>query len=356
MNSENETEESGISSTRKEYYKKIKKYFNDAMSKMKYTQTKLKEECEKRGVKVSQGTISKVLSLKDDEKNDSSISLVLATAICDILELDMNTVLSLETPYAMDARKMSEMEKMEEDLPTSETLIADPKHSAFRGYLDETLDIYFYPTISYQNDILKGKLSFVNEGDRLCRVTMTIMTEPRNKVYTGKLLISLQQNACYCVLSSKELGEIGTIFFRHRFFSGSTLKIRLAVCSTISAGDSRRPTIHRMMMCRQGEIQTEGQMRLIASQLLLNDSQIRIGVRELDKLAQNGGIFESIKEKARAKEEVVRIEESDVLKMDGYSFDEIVDAISLMRLHSFDPQRYNKSSAKSDDILFKYLF
>ncbi len=214
-----------------------------------------------------------------------------------------------------------------------------------------------YPTISYQTELIKGTLTFAKDMQaKLCRVTMTIDANRVHKAYTGILRISLQQNAGYIVLSSRELGEISTIFFRHRFFSNESIKVRVGIASTICSGDSRRPTAHRAVLIESGRELSAEDMKLLRSQLLLNDSQIRITRQNLEALMQADGIYGDIMGRASAEESVVVFEENEVLLLQGYTFEQKAQAIAEMRLASFGAQRNNKSSAKSDDLLFRRLF
>ncbi len=335
------------------YYSKIRQTLREKINETDYTQKDLAEACEARKVKANQGTISKLLS---ENSESESIPLLTVAALCDFLELPMNKVLSIGS--VPDTAGLDDTPDYDRDyIYSSETLISDPAHLAFRGYAETKLNVYFYPTISYQTELLRGALTFTKDTkEKLCRVTMTIETTPI-KTYQGILRISLQQNACYILLSSRELGEISTIFFRHRFFSGSTLKTRLACCNTISAGDARRPTVHRMVIIEAGKELTEEEEKLIKSQLLLNDSQIRISRKSMEELLKSGqGIYEDILGRAVAEESVLVFDESDVLSLKGYSLDQTARAIAELRLASFAAQRYCKSSAKSDELLFKRLF
>ncbi len=173
------------------------------------------------------------------------------------------------------------------------------------------------------------------------------------------MIISLQQSACYCIVSSPALSEVSSLFFYHRFFSDSNLQVRMAVASTICAGDSRRPTIHRMLICEPGTISNAARVEFAAAQLLLNDAQIRISEKRFNELAETNeqlaGLFGSIKGKIRSAENVFTIEESDILTIPGYGYAQLVEAITKLRLNT-DVQRYNKVGSKCDNMLYRYLF
>jgi hypothetical protein len=338
---------------KKLYYNNIRQKLNEKIKETGLTQKELAAECNKRSISATQGSISKLLG--ESAESAQSMPLITVAALCDILKLDMNAMLSIGTEAGGADDFASDFNR--DYIASSDTLIADSDNTAFKGYNDVALDVYLYPTISYQPELLKGSLVFTKDAAaKLCRAKLTLETGRTSKVYTGILRISLQQNACYVVLSSRELGEISTIFFRHRFFSESSLKTRLACCNTISAGDSRRPTSHRAVLIEAGRDLSEEDMQLIRSQLLMNDSQIRISRKNMEALIKDEGIYGDIMGRAMAEECVVVFEESEVLLLQGYTFEQKAQAIAEMRLASFGAQRYNKSSAKSDELLFKSLF
>lgn len=69
--------------------------------------------------------------------------------------------------------------------------------------------------------------------------------------YIGKFAISPRMGSCYCLLESREIGELCFIVFRHIYLNNENLKCRLAAVATASAGDNPRPTTHRMLICRE---------------------------------------------------------------------------------------------------------
>ncbi len=337
------------------YYSAVSDSIKKAMKKQGITQELLVRECERLGIPIVQGTVSKIVNYR----GKGHLSLIYIAAICQNLKLNMNEVLSLK---GEDYSVAISNEYKYEDIVQSETLIENPRHSAFQGYIEKEFDLFFFPTISSESGILKGTLSLAKVNDEYCgaSVILDVPKKGTQKTYTGRMLISLQQQACYINLVSKRLGEMCSLYFYHRFFSESSLKVRLAVAVTVCAGDDRRPTMHRVVICEKGVIHTDEQMSFIESQLLLNDSKIRISENELGAIGKEGQftkIVEDIKRLARPNEGTTyyQFEESDILKIPDHSFQEIAEIISRMR-KTENSKRYNKIGDKADAMLYKYLF
>ncbi|MDR2898402.1 MAG: helix-turn-helix domain-containing protein [Spirochaetaceae bacterium] len=345
--------------TVKNYYKSVSEAINRAMRQRGVTQDNLVRDCENMEVAIAQSTISKIVNYT----GKGHLSLIHIAAICQILKIDMNEVLPLR---GKDYSAVSKEYKYD-DAVLNETLIEDPNHSAFLGYWGRTFDIFFFPTISSESGILKGTLSLTNENDAYCgaAVNLKMPKDGMEKKYAGRMLVSLQQQACYINLVSKRLGEMCSLYFFHRFFSETSLKVRMAVAVTICAGDDRRPTMHRVVICEQGIINTddEEQMHFIGSQLLLNDSQIWVKEQDLQNIGKDPRftkiVDEMVKRKlARPDEEGAKyicFEESDILKLPNCEFHDIAEVIGLMRRKG-DYKRYNKIGSKADAMLYKYLF
>ena len=164
-------------------------------------------------------------------------------------------------------------------------IISDPARREFYGYVNTTFDIFFLSTISKERQMITGTM-MLSEKNGYCEVKLTLQSTEENttsfsKSYTGNMIISPRQQACYCVVASDELGELNSIVFHHKYFHKDSLKVKMATVTTVSAGDEQRPTMHRMVICKQGVINTEKQKRFIYSQLRMNRSQIIISEKSL---------------------------------------------------------------------------
>ncbi len=145
---------------KKLYYNQIRQKLNERIRETGLTQKELAEACNKRHVNATQGSISKLLN--ESGESVQSMSLITVAALCAILELDMNGVLAVDSEQAEKGGGAAHAFDKDYIL-SSDTLISDPSHTAFKGYVDITLDCYFYPTISYQTELIKGTLTFAKD-------------------------------------------------------------------------------------------------------------------------------------------------------------------------------------------------
>lgn len=310
------------------------------------TQQMLSSLCEKNGTKVSQATLSNIL------RGTHNCSLNNMTAICNALEI---TLSDLVTPR----------DTLTFTLPASESiLITSPMDKAFKGYLGN-YQVYFYPTTGKSNMLLHGTLTFTpSEVNPICLAKLNLFTgkfqKHQNqtieltKSYTGQLVISPTLNAAYCFLYSSELGELCFLIFHHFYLLTNPLKCIMANAITMSSGSNRRPTMHRM--CLSDLPIPDQLMTYIKGQLLLNDSEILISERGLEKFKQDPLVpekFISLLHHALQNESYYSITEAKLTGSDFHE-DELAKLISLLRTYSEAP-RYNKISRKTDDFLYDLL-
>ncbi len=246
-------------------------------------------------------------------------------------------------------------------------MVFDPDKLEFSGYLsDEPFYCYFYPTISSEHSLLCGRLRFTkNKARQRCDAFLEIEARQRRdadgeavkKLYRGTLIVSIPQRSCYCILSNLEYGEICMLNFHHRYFlTQHSLQCRLACAITTSAGENRRPTVHRMLITKNAL--SDADLKILKPQMRLNTRKIILPKEEVDRLIQAGELPEQVAALFR--------EGGPVAPMPYYAFDESriqgmeietmdrIRAISRLRDASAAPT-YCKSSAKADELIFKYL-
>ena len=307
---------------------------------------------------LSQSTISKLLH------GDSKASLVHIVQICHSLKIDPIEIFS--SGFVVP----------------NNTLQADGNNGvytqpaqyplAFNGYLHR-FNVYFHSTISSENNILHGILTFQesSSGD-YCSAELILNTgkkqqdgTPITKHYTGSLIISLTQSACYCMLTSNALGETCFLIFHHMFLFNEKLICRMACSATVSSGGNRRPTMHRLLICRPDMNISDPQSsdyKFIRGQLMLNSSKIYITETALQKIETEEAEFLSkinmntiLNEfKSLCKNDTIYfIDEAEVQNM-AYDSNTKLCFLSLLREYSI-AERYNKISSKSDDLIFNYM-
>lgn len=307
---------------------------------------------------LGQSTVSKFLA------GDTRVSLIHIAKICRALEIDPGEILSLDNSRNGVA---SNHELFENDV-----LICDPAHPAFKGYLRK-FEVYFNSTISSENKILHGNLTFQpSVNKRYCMAELILDTGKKDmdgsliqKRYRGKMTISLSMSACYCILTEVDIGEICAVVFNHMFLFNEELACRMACVSTVSSGGNKRPTIHRLLLSRIAldvENPNGDDFKFLRGQLALNTSDILIEKKAYEKMKQHessfvgqNGIRELLDESEASWEhlEVYRINESRVHSSSCETKDKI-RLISLLRSYSMS-EKYNKISTKTDEYIYSYL-
>ena len=246
--------------------------------------------------------------------------------------------------------------------------ITDPKNKAFCGYVDKIFDFFFLGTVSKKRELIQGAMSLSGNGND-CEVEIAIKNtkdniSPFDKKYVGKMVISKIQHACYCTLVNADLAEICSIvFYHHRYSSDQNgLRARLGLATTVSAGEEKRPTSHRVLICEKGIIETDEKREFVKSQLRMNKSEIVISEENFEKIAKKenyADIMGIIKKRAFPVKPYYVISDSDVLSVENYdpSIDRFkcIATLSLLKNESI-AHRNNKIGKTADRIVYDYLF
>lgn len=279
------------------YYSSVSKKLQKLYIHKGFSLSELSKKCKRLGLDIDTTTISKIFNFKavTAGKRPTSMSLVNIVTLCNVLDADINQVLSIEQ------RNMNVDELLHEGTSGAkdnvESFIFNPKASAFHGYLGRYY-CYFHSTISGEDSIIHATLDLSHNLatdqcdaefriDTLCEQESTIDWSDDNnkKIYTGRMVISIQQSSCYCILTNPRIGEVCMFTFHHRFFNSQDMQCRLAATVTVSAGDNRRPTMHRLLLCRR-EL-SEKELQDIRPQLRMNSSKIIVSQQAVDKLIEN---------------------------------------------------------------------
>lgn len=240
--------------------------------------------CHNEGLKIGQSAVSKILNYSADNNKSRAptFSLIHVVYLCRVMGLNISQVLpSTSTTDTTDTTNPISNLTSAGIAQDVHTMVTDPSRIEFKGYIsNEPYYCYFFPTISTQHNLLVGTLSFTrNDVKKKCDATLELRHGEKEhdiKRYKGSLIISQPQHTCYCTLSNlEEYGEICMMNFHHRYFlTESGLQCRLASAITTSAGEQRRPTVHRMLITKK-KLSEETQ-ELIKAQLLLNSKSIII--------------------------------------------------------------------------------
>lgn len=348
------------------FYSAVSKRIRDAIEQSGMSQREIVAAMESMGLAVNQGSISKLQDYKarDGNKRAPTLSFIHIVYLCKVLNLNLEDIAGISGD-PMEERGIIPSDAAYDE--KSRALVFDPDKLEFSGYLsDEPFYCYFYPTISSEHSLLCGRLRFTkNKARQRCDAFLEIEARQRRdadgeavkKLYRGTLIVSIPQRSCYCILSNLEYGEICMINFHHRYFlTQHSLQCRLACAITTSAGENRRPTVHRMLITKNAL--SDADLKILKPQMRLNTRKIIVPKEEVDRLIQAGELPEQVAALFR--------EGGPVAPMPYYAFDESriqgmeietmdrIRAISRLRDASAAPT-YCKSSAKADELIFKYL-
>lgn len=321
--------------------------------KNEYIRQKISQESISAITGIPQSTISKIFS------GEAKMTLNNFFKICNALHVNPEEIVSRNANKTQGT--------FDQKYNNDGVLISDPSHLAFNGYVGK-YNLYFKSTISTEEEILHGVLEFLPSKDnKSCNVDLLLYTgktKDGNKVtkhYTGNMTISLSMSSCYCTLISEEIGEMCFLVFNHMFLFNEDLVCRMACALTTSSGGNRRPTMHRLLICKDelniSDSQSEdfkflsGHLRLNSSDIIISESQLS-AIENDEKRSDIIETIKKIKENGK-KETFYKIDEASI-RSAQYGTDKMIDIISTLREYSIACFN-NKISSKSDEYVYNYL-
>lgn len=302
---------------------------------------------------IAQPTISKIFS------GEIKMSIAHVAKFCKAFDVDPSEVVTFHDGKSYKTPN--------DEYDKDSTLIRDPSHLAFKGYIGK-YNFYFKSTISTEEEMIHGKLEFFPSKDNKSCIADLLLytgkTKDGNKVtkhYTGKLAISLSMSSCYCTLVSEEIGEMCFLVFDHMFLFNEDLVCRVACALTTSSGGNRRPTMHRLLICKDelniSNKQSEdykflsGHLKLNSSEIIISESNLS-AIENDEKRTDLMHIIKKIEKNAET-ETFYKIDEAFIRKAQ-YDLHTMIDVISILRENSIDCFN-NKISCKSDEYVYNYL-
>lgn len=227
------------------------------------TQAQLIKMIQSVGYEVSQPDVSKMLSGR------TKPTLYLLTAISDVLEISLDQLVG-------NSRSAAPLQ-----IESGNLLIDPDKCDGFTN-LDGSYYLYFETTNRYeQPNLLKGKLCFEKKAG-YCKAELKLeivrngKTIPKN--YAGQLILSSKMHAGYVFLYNSTIAEMCFFVFRFRNFLVREMACRLGVAVTISSGETKIPTVHRLLLSRQ-ELSPQ-QLEEIWPYLRLSDEELVVDEEE----------------------------------------------------------------------------
>lgn len=340
-----------------DFQKKISTRIKKVMSEQGINQTTLLSMMQQQGYSLQQSTLSKILT------DSTSMSISNIVQIASTLGLDLNDLLSEGNSMEVCVFKQPD------SILNESRLIRRADSPEMRPYIN-TYHTYFYPTLSSDERILTGDLSFKAAADKSkCIATFSFETgkydaqkKPIKKEYVGELILSPTMSAAYCMLANEEIGEISYMLFSYIPILYEELCCRVALVLTSSAGANRMPTAHRMIISHD-EISKE-KLEILEGQLRLNESEILISESGLDRFMDDSNLDPTFKDYFRGEEHKTKF--LGLSPVPYYLFDESVirgafldakvktEAISLIRKYSSAP-KYNKIGSKCDELVYRFI-
>lgn len=310
-----------------------------------------KEMSKKSGI--SQPTISKLMSKKSNFSLDDIIKISKA--------LDVNLLKIASASY--DMYNDNSLYYSTRSISESDNFVINPSRQAFKGYIGNTYYVYYKSTISSEEKIIEGKLEFSSTDDNTCSVNLKIYTGNYNingqkiyKEYIGNMIISLPLSTCYISLVNQQIGEISYLTFAHMFVFNSDMLCRMGAVLTTSAGEHKRPTLHRMLISKvEFDLQDENDALFLDSQLNLNNKNIILSAKNLENLEVDPDIQQLLDKVSvdKLKSMYYVIDENQLLSSNMNVTDKI-NAINKLRKYSIT-YKNNKINDYTNSLLFSYV-
>lgn len=241
----------------------------------------LVKRCKEMGMPISQPELSKLYTGK------KKINVYELIAISRALEVSIDFLVRNNIAAEGDLLNTGKSLK----------LLSNVESEQFQAYLGEFY-IYYNKTTEQEDEIQTGRLLITEEALGYCGIKLQIYTKEFRgqkeivKEYEGRMLITTFLSGAYIVLRSDSLGELCFMALRHRTFAVKQLECRLALCLTMSAGENKVPTVHKMLLSKWAL--SEEQLEGIRSYLSLYGNVIKI---EKDKANQLLDYIEPEKDK-----------------------------------------------------------
>lgn len=227
--------------TKKKMLEEIRLWINTLLKKKKISQKSLVVMCQKAGFDITQPEISRLMNGK------GTINLYQAIAFAQVLNIPLDRLIegTIEQPTV-------QLEIF------GDKFLTDPYSAKEFISLLGKYHVIFHSTAANEDKILEGKLSFsALPSKKICQAAFRLDTGDRDaqgnavyKDYQGQMLIAKSVDTAYCLLASEQIGEICMIEFRYRNFQVRKLSCRLGMVMTVSAGDEKQPSVHKMFFSR----------------------------------------------------------------------------------------------------------
>ena len=215
----------------------VSQRIRNIMDEKQISQMEFVEKAKKIGMPIKQGTLSKLLNEKQ------MLTVEYLEMFSKVLEVSVDMFFEKEDTNIF----------FKSD---TEGFAVDVKQNVYKGYLGRYYLYFYAPAITEQGKLLKGELE-LKEREGVCSAKMELFIEKQgesdksSKTYSGQMIVSHSLNCAYLTLYEPNLGDFGSMVFRHRRFRLGELQVRLGLALTCSAGDFNQPTAHYILLSRE---------------------------------------------------------------------------------------------------------
>lgn len=350
-----------INQNANEYMEIVANRLAYAIKEMNISQSELVDLIQKNGNTISKAAVSKLYSKKE------GLSLYTVAVIAEALGLDMNELCSARNIQEITLQEGQDKYKI--GIPEKNPkFVCDPDSDQFKNYINpDGYNVLMYRTIADEEGYIEGKLRIIkDEILKRIKVVIDISAEknyaPGSFVYKhfeGTMKYSEDMHVLYASATDNLRGEEVYLIFPYMTLQQEPLFCSIGMALVSCAGINKLPTAHRMIITRK-EI-PDNWKEMISSQLLLNESDIRISETKFKKLLADKALPESFRAtflpdgdfKGALKQTYYWINETTIRKSELDLMDQLI-SVCVLRKYS-ESQKYAKVSNKANVLLYRLL-
>lgn len=308
--------------TKKDFLKEISSRISNLIKDKHISQKALVGMCQNAGFDISQPEVSRLINGKN------MITLYQAIAFSKVLNVPLEKLIEKTIEQPTVQLKVS-----------GNKFLTDPSSAKEFSSLLGKYYVAFHSTASDEDKILEGELVFTeSSSERICLAFFKLDTGDRDvsgnalyKKYQGQLLIAQSVDTAYCLLASEQIGEICMIEFRYRNFQVRKLDCRLGLVITVSAGDLKQPSVHKLFFSRTP--MNGKKKNTIIQMLRLDAGKFLVSQQTLLNIKEEYPRFSSVCQEllSRSFKEYVEVNESLIEININLNRKEMIEFMSLVR-------------------------
>ena len=286
-----------------QYNKRVSMRLKKEIKSRGIEQAKIAEQIQNRGFTMSAAKLSKMLN------TGAGMTLGCVASLCELMNLDMNNILSTkvdndpvctnDSSLYKDPETIQSFTNFEDDsFGLISTPDDNPRKDVFNGYSGKYY-IYFFKTRSFSEGYHEGTLTIgVSNNGSMYQAEVIIPIEDQDgnrhiKKYSGKAAISQFMQSLYIVLENQDFGELVSIILPYRKLNFDKLRCTLGAVATTSTGETHYPTMQRVLVCERKI--TPELYYYLEGEMLMNESEILLKVDDYKRFIKELGYKEESK-------------------------------------------------------------